>query len=257
MNMKKIFSILIVIALLMSMMALTIDAHKPGKHYIPPKVTTKPPSSTVIKPSVPVGPILPTPIVPVVPFIIYDMKGIAWDMSSYWGYGWDYDCWDYGYDYSKGKDHGWDKTKGCGCGWNHDYSFDCGWTSKCDWDYDWNWSSACYTGHCTYKCNHTGYFSHCTDKCNHTGYYADYLKYPRIIGGRVEGYVVSYDSKGGSLVSPSYYSHGALSTEPAEPTLAGYTFGGWYYDSNCKIRPYEFDTKVTMSFVLYAKWIPN
>lgn len=99
------------------------------------------------------------------------------------------------------------------------------------------------------------------DKCCEKDYvpvkYPYYLKYPVIIGGKVEGYYVDYDSNGGTKVGSQYYQHGQYSEEPEEPVLKGYKFGGWYADENCIIKQYEFDTRITMSFTLYAKWIPN
>jgi|GEM_PF-6544452 Listeria/Bacterioides repeat len=87
-------------------------------------------------------------------------------------------------------------------------------------------------------------------------YYDYFIKYPRIIGGRIEGYCVLFDSNGGTEIDPHYYSHGTRSVEPEEPTRDGYKFGGWFVDENCKIKQYEFDSRITYSFTLYAKWIP-
>ncbi len=47
---------------------------------------------------------------------------------------------------------------------------------------------------------------------------------------------------------------GARVLRPADPTRAGYTFGGWYQDSACT-KPWDFDTDVVKtSCKLYAKW---
>ena len=41
---------------------------------------------------------------------------------------------------------------------------------------------------------------------------------------------------------------------PPEPTAAGYTFEGWFYDENCT-TPYD-SAAVTGNLTLYAKWSP-
>ena len=46
---------------------------------------------------------------------------------------------------------------------------------------------------------------------------------------------------------------GNKATKPADPTAAGYTFGGWYTDSACT-KAYDFDSIVTADLILYAKW---
>ena len=46
---------------------------------------------------------------------------------------------------------------------------------------------------------------------------------------------------------------GGKAVKPADPALEGYTFGGWYIDSECT-EAYDFDTAVTENLWLYAKW---
>ena len=41
--------------------------------------------------------------------------------------------------------------------------------------------------------------------------------------------------------------------EPTAPTKNGYTFAGWYTDKDLTTE-YDFTSKVTKSFTLYAKW---
>ena len=51
---------------------------------------------------------------------------------------------------------------------------------------------------------------------------------------------------------------GAPVGQPADPTAEGYTFGGWYTTAQCKDNEeYDFSTKVTNGFTLYAKWTQN
>ena len=66
-------------------------------------------------------------------------------------------------------------------------------------------------------------------------------------------YRVTYDSNGGSDVSSQTVLINGLATKPKDPTRSGYEFVGWYTDSDLT-EEYDFDTKVTNSFVLYAKW---
>ena len=43
---------------------------------------------------------------------------------------------------------------------------------------------------------------------------------------------------------------------PEAPTREGYRFDGWYTDQECTVA-YDFNTKATRSFTLYAKWIES
>jgi uncharacterized repeat protein (TIGR02543 family) len=69
-----------------------------------------------------------------------------------------------------------------------------------------------------------------------------------------KGYLVSFDSGGGSAVATQTIAAGTLATEPPEPTRAGYTFQGWYTSAsggsawNFASGPIHADT------VLYAQW---
>ena len=67
---------------------------------------------------------------------------------------------------------------------------------------------------------------------------------------------VSFVSDGSTVGTKSVES-GATLSEPTTPTKTGYTFDGWYADSNCT-EPWDFETgTVTVSMVLYAKWVPG
>lgn len=83
-------------------------------------------------------------------------------------------------------------------------------------------------------------------------------------------YTVTFDTQGGSVVTPKVARKGYPVSEPAEPTKAEdlaqglypgdidpdscyATFGGWYTDAECT-SAYDFSTTVTSSFTLYAKW---
>lgn len=44
-------------------------------------------------------------------------------------------------------------------------------------------------------------------------------------------------------------------SEPEPPVKDGYSFGGWYTDSECTEK-FDFDTRIPSKTTLYAKWIP-
>ena len=73
-------------------------------------------------------------------------------------------------------------------------------------------------------------------------------------GGGVSRYTVKFDTNGGTKVANKTVSRNAKLTEPATPAKDGYTFDGWYTDKELTTA-YDFDTKVTKSFTLYAKWV--
>jgi uncharacterized repeat protein (TIGR02543 family) len=68
-------------------------------------------------------------------------------------------------------------------------------------------------------------------------------------------YTVTFNLNGGS--SPAVNTQTVVSGEkaerPANPTLDGKTFGGWYSDS-ALTTPYSFSDPVTADITLYAKW---
>ena len=69
-------------------------------------------------------------------------------------------------------------------------------------------------------------------------------------------YAVSFLTAGATACAPQTVNAGEKATKPADPTWEGYTFGGWYTDSDLE-NEYDFDTLVTSDLTLYAKWEPN
>ncbi|WML24581.1 InlB B-repeat-containing protein [Neobacillus sp. OS1-33] len=69
-------------------------------------------------------------------------------------------------------------------------------------------------------------------------------------------YTLSFNSQGGSYVSPVTANSGSTFTQPTAPTRTGYIFGGWYTDAACT-NLYDFNTPVTSNVTLYAKWTTN
>lgn len=76
--------------------------------------------------------------------------------------------------------------------------------------------------------------------------------------GTINGgtFAVTFDTKGGSIVSVENVLNGQKATKPADPTKEGYTFDGWYTEEACA-NLYNFDTSVQNALTLYAKWKIN
>lgn len=67
-------------------------------------------------------------------------------------------------------------------------------------------------------------------------------------------YTVTYNSNGGSSVSPETVTAGEKATEPTPPTKQGATFGGWYKEDTLTTA-WDFSTDtVNSNITLYAKW---
>ena len=65
---------------------------------------------------------------------------------------------------------------------------------------------------------------------------------------------VTFDSGGGSVVASQEVMEGDKVTEPADPTLSGNVFGGWYADEGLT-DAWDFDTDtIATSMTLHAKW---
>jgi len=75
-------------------------------------------------------------------------------------------------------------------------------------------------------------------------------------GQLVKRLKVTFDSQGGSAVSPQMTSFNSKVIAPTNPIKTGYTFGGWYKDIQCGCyNAWNFDTDiVTTNMVLYADW---
>ena len=72
------------------------------------------------------------------------------------------------------------------------------------------------------------------------------------------GVIVTFDANGhGTAPAKQIVASGSPVTRPADPSAAGYTFGGWYKEPECTTAwVFETDT-VTSNFTLYAKWTKN
>ncbi|MEY9974481.1 putative repeat protein (TIGR02543 family) [Lysinibacillus sp. RC46] len=67
-------------------------------------------------------------------------------------------------------------------------------------------------------------------------------------------YIVTFDSNGGSEVIPVEVKEGELMNTPTAPTKEGYTFAGWYKDSELS-EAWDFAKDIVKEdLTLYAKW---
>ncbi len=72
-------------------------------------------------------------------------------------------------------------------------------------------------------------------------------------GYRINTYTVSFNSNGGSAVPSRTVTYGDKVGRPADPVKTNNRFVGWYTSSSLS-TPYNFNSAVTSSFTLYAKW---
>ncbi|SFZ72638.1 LPXTG-motif cell wall anchor domain-containing protein/Listeria/Bacterioides repeat-containing protein [Lactococcus chungangensis CAU 28 = DSM 22330] len=73
-------------------------------------------------------------------------------------------------------------------------------------------------------------------------------------------YKMTFDSNGGSAVTPvTDIAEGATVTEPSAPSKTGYTFDGWYEQSDFSDTAWNFATNKmpAKDVTLYAKWTPT
>ena len=70
-------------------------------------------------------------------------------------------------------------------------------------------------------------------------------------------YTITFNSNDGTSVAPQNVNAGEKLTEPTPaPTKVGFTFVGWYEDSTFS-KKFDFNTPITDSMTLYAKWTEN
>ncbi|WP_062069344.1 InlB B-repeat-containing protein [Demequina sediminicola] len=69
----------------------------------------------------------------------------------------------------------------------------------------------------------------------------------------VNQYPVTFDSNGGSAVSPQSVTYLDTATEPSDPAREHYAFTGWYDGASL----WDFDTQITGPVGLTAHWDPN
>lgn len=74
-------------------------------------------------------------------------------------------------------------------------------------------------------------------------------------GGGVAHYTITYETNGGSRISPESYASGKTAELTKVPTKEGYIFEGWYLDEALTEKVTEL--KMTKSVTLYAKWVED
>ena len=72
-------------------------------------------------------------------------------------------------------------------------------------------------------------------------------------GGTTVTHTVTFNTNGGTTVSPQKVLDGDKLAKPADPTRTGYTFNGWYEDSKLT-TPYTFTDPVKSDITVYAAW---
>ncbi|GHT80025.1 hypothetical protein FACS189467_1010 [Bacteroidia bacterium] len=83
---------------------------------------------------------------------------------------------------------------------------------------------------------------------------ANITLYAKWIDATVPTHTVTFDAQGGSTIAAQTIAQGEKVTQPANPTKAGYTFGGWYKEASCTTAWNFASDVVTANVTLYAKW---
>jgi uncharacterized repeat protein (TIGR02543 family) len=71
---------------------------------------------------------------------------------------------------------------------------------------------------------------------------------------RINEYVVTFDSKGGSAVDSVTTEYNSTITLPTAPVKEGFTFKGWFVDDSTFANKFTDATLVTANITVYAKW---
>lgn len=68
-----------------------------------------------------------------------------------------------------------------------------------------------------------------------------------------DGYVVKFETNGGSAIADVKVEKGGVVSKPSDPTKNGFDFDGWYQDNKLEVE-YDFSSAVESDLTLYAKW---
>ncbi len=75
----------------------------------------------------------------------------------------------------------------------------------------------------------------------------------KAIGENPTSYTVTFETNGGTEISPKTVVDGLKIKEPSTPTKDKYVFRGWYKDDAFNTK-FDFNTPITSNITLYAKW---
>ena len=75
----------------------------------------------------------------------------------------------------------------------------------------------------------------------------------KAIGENPTSYTVTFETNGGTEISPKTVVDGLKIKEPSTPTKDKYVFRGWYEDDEFNTK-FDFNTPITSNITLYAKW---
>ncbi len=119
------------------------------------------------------------------------------------------------------------------------------------------WTADGNKGHyhaCTFDdCDVTDFSSHTDDGFAYAKH--NYVNDKCTVCGAIIEYDVIFDVNGhGTAPSSLTAKYNTKISEPTAPTADGYTFGGWYKDSDCTEKWIFGTDTVTANTTLYAKW---
>lgn len=72
-------------------------------------------------------------------------------------------------------------------------------------------------------------------------------------GGGISTYTIKFETNGGNEIESVKVANNKILAEPKMPAKDGFSFVGWFTDKELTTA-YNFDSKVTKGFTLYAKW---
>ncbi|APO46692.1 hypothetical protein BS614_23365 [Paenibacillus xylanexedens] len=67
---------------------------------------------------------------------------------------------------------------------------------------------------------------------------------------------ISFESNGGTEIDNQKVNYNSSAVNPDAPEKAGYTFSGWYQDSQL-LQAFDFNMSLTQNITLYAKWMSS
>jgi len=73
----------------------------------------------------------------------------------------------------------------------------------------------------------------------------------------INNYTITFNSEGGSVIDPITAEYNEAVNAPQPPEKTGYTFSGWYIDSEKNGEQYSFSTMPAEDLILFADWTIN